>query len=197
MIVTFLAIISLLVSGLLMSQDSISDFDGNYYPTVVIGEQTWMAENLKSTHAASGRRINRICYGNFEHNCEHYGGLYSWNVAISGRKDSIKQGICPNGWHIPDDSEWQELIDAIGGADSASYKLKLGIVPGFNIQYAGNYHTRLKNFNFQDDNAYYWTASSFSKTAAWIWMFGEKHLNANRSTVPNIYGLSVRCLKNK
>lgn len=179
----------------LPAQDSISDFDGNYYQTVVIGDQTWMARNLKCEHDASGKKIHRICYGHYQPNCDFYGGLYSWDVMMCGNNEEQFRGICPEGWHLPCIAEWDTLIKNLGGADSAAFKLKTHHIDGFPLQYGGNFHNRLKNFNFQDNYAYYWTSTPYSSTAAWIWTFGRRNLNANRSTVPKVYCLSVRCVK--
>jgi len=119
--------------------------------------------------------------------------MYSWDALgiVSGNT----QGICPHGWHIPTDEEWSLMIETIGGADSASYRLRTDTTLGFNLQFGGNYHNRLDNFNYLDKIAYYWTADKYSPTAAWMRMIGRKNRNTNRSTVPRVYCLSVRCVK--
>ncbi len=180
--------------GQLASQDIVTDFDGNKYATALFGDQLWMAENLKSIHDARGEKIKRVCYHLIQENCEIYGGLYTWEELRVDEKNDSLQGICPDGWHIPTDEEWGILIESMGGADSAAYRLSRE-TPEFNIQYGGNYHSRLRNYNYLETNSYYWTANSFSKTAAFIWMIGKNNLNANRSSVPKVYGMSVRCIK--
>jgi len=105
--------------------------DGKTYKTIRIGEQLWMAENLKY----NTRRSNSSkCYNNLNSNCDTYGRLYDWRDAMqlpttstdrsTGSNDipSGFQGICPAGWHIPSDAEWQILINYIG--ESAGDKLK-------------------------------------------------------------------------
>ena len=176
------------------AQQSIRDFDGYTYRVKQIGEQVWMVENLKSIHDAEGIKIKRVCYDLVRENCDKYGGLYAWDeLRVDEASDSL-QGICPEGWHIPTDHDWSLLIENLGGADSAAYFMKKD-TSLFDIQYAGNYHYRLINYNYLDRIAYYWTASSYSSTAAWMRMIGKRNINTNRSTVPKAYCLSVRCIK--
>jgi uncharacterized protein (TIGR02145 family) len=89
------------------------------YRTVVIGSQTWMAENLNCN--VSGSK----CYGDDNANCAKYGRLYDWATAMDidkkynsrqkwGGSDVKHRGICPSGWHIPSHSEWKQLIDYVG-----------------------------------------------------------------------------------
>lgn len=76
--------------------------NGEIYKTVQIGNQTWMAENLRS-----------ISNDPNEVNCCNYGKLFLYS-----------QDVCPEGWHLPDSSEWQILIDYLGGNNIAGGKLK-------------------------------------------------------------------------
>jgi len=114
--------------------DTVTDVDGNVYLTVQIGNQLWMAENLKTTHYRNGDAIPRISdstkwinstntgaycyYKNNSANKDAYGCLYSWGAVCDNRK------IAPEGWHIPGDTEWQELIDYLGGGNTAGGKMK-------------------------------------------------------------------------
>lgn len=85
--------------------------DGEVYKVVCIGNQTWMAENLR--YAGAG-----VCYDNDESNCAIYGRLYSLKEAtgevVSNTNPSGIQGISPPGWHVPSSDEWRELFDASG-----------------------------------------------------------------------------------
>ena len=115
---------------LIIEEDQpVTDFDGNVYQTIKIGDQIWMAENLKSTHYSNGTPIQCFCYNNDTANVRTYGRLYRWADATtnpSSPKSNIGfiQGAAPVGWHIPSNAEWQRLIDYLGGNTTAGGKLK-------------------------------------------------------------------------
>ena len=84
------------------------------YKTIVIGTQRWMAENLD--YVVEGSK----CYSNNPANCNTYGSLYDWSTAMalssscnstscSSQIQSPHRGICPSGWHIPSQAEWNTL----------------------------------------------------------------------------------------
>ena len=108
----------------------VTDYDDNVYQTVQIGNQIWMAENLKTTHYSNGNTITEVyVYNNDENNVAIYGRLYTWAAAMSGTASSNTnpsgvQGVCPTGWHLPSDAEWTELSDFLGGTNIAGGKLK-------------------------------------------------------------------------
>jgi uncharacterized protein (TIGR02145 family) len=115
---------------------SVTDYDGNVYPVVVIGEQMWMAENLRATHYSDGEPLQFIedepnwditgpsdraysWYDYNETNKNIYGALYSWAAAMKNENGSDLnpsgvQGVCPVGWHIPSDAEWKEMEIHLG-----------------------------------------------------------------------------------
>lgn len=109
--------------------------DGQTYKTVLIGTRYWMAENLNYKTA------NSFCYDDLEENCELYGRLYTWSAAMDsagviskggencgyGQKctpDSIVQGVCPQGWHLPSSIDLSILFGEVGGIDVATLALK-------------------------------------------------------------------------
>lgn len=104
------------------AQGTVTDKEGNVYATIVIGTQTWMAENLRSTKYPDGSSIGQdgfYYYNNDISNKSSYGCLYIWDVAMRGEAASNsvpsgRQGVCPQGWHIPSDEEWKILEKHIG-----------------------------------------------------------------------------------
>lgn len=94
--------------------ETLTDIDGNIYRLVKIGEQWWLAENLKVTRNPIGQSVLGYCYDNDDTNCDSYGRLYNWDGAMNGATDERAQGICPNGWHIPSDADGAILIEYLG-----------------------------------------------------------------------------------
>ncbi len=116
-----------------MPDATVYDLDGNPYSSVTIGSQTWLTENLKTTKYANGETIPTIlnsddwknatigAWCHFENIPEWevpYGKLYNWFAITESRN------VCPAGWHVPTDAEWQTLITFLGGAEFAGNKLK-------------------------------------------------------------------------
>ncbi|MBR5982860.1 MAG: InlB B-repeat-containing protein [Bacteroidales bacterium] len=96
--------------------------DGNTYTTITIGEQTWMAENLRyegnTTIGTTTSTTTKYRYypNNNSSNVATYGYLYNWPATMNGASSSSSnpsgvQGICPNGWHLPSDAEWTQLTN--------------------------------------------------------------------------------------
>ena len=113
-----------------------TDDAGQTYGTVQIGGQCWMAENINiGTMLASGatnptttdNTIQKWCYNNDPAQCLANGGLYNWDEAMRGSLVSGARGICPSGWHIPSDTEYNKLEKTI-----------LGVIASPNAQYACN-----------------------------------------------------------
>jgi uncharacterized protein (TIGR02145 family) len=81
-----------------------TDFDGNIYQSVILGNQTWLGESLKSLHYCYGSEIpDVVAYNNDENLASIYGRLYTWDAAMNGSTYVSSQGACPCGWHVPSD----------------------------------------------------------------------------------------------
>ncbi len=113
---------------------TVADFDGNEYPTVIIGNQEWMAENLKVTHYRNGESIaypgdapdqwsnlSTGAYAWYNNNMEWkhiYGGLYNFYAVVN------QNGLCPEGWHVPTNEDWTVLMNTIGPNEPTGNLLK-------------------------------------------------------------------------
>lgn len=205
---------------------SVSDAQGRSYRTVTVGAQTWMAENLATVPTTAAD--SSWCYDNDTGNCTKYGRLYSWPTAMGigqgfatsllGASAARHRGICPQGWHLPQASEWAVLLDAIGSA-KAGTRLKAatgwgsfylnGITPvsgngtdsiGFRALPAGyrsiGYLTGAR-FEYQGTWAWFWSADEFSgaPSEAYRAKLTAADASVESSASSKSYGLSVRCVK--
>jgi len=109
--------------------DSVTDYDGNHYPTVEIGQQCWTKENLRTTQYTDGIDISvgtltsdSIAYryypNNNSTNVRTYGYFYNWAATMHGESGSNAnpsgvQGICPPGWHVPSKAEFEQLMNFV------------------------------------------------------------------------------------
>ena len=115
----------------------VTDFDGNVYRTVKIGNQTWMAENLKSTHYSDGTPIESFAYNGDTAMVRVYGRLYRSSAAVKPAAGSEVREAAPSGWHIPSVAEWQVLIEYLGGRSVAGGRLKATGIDHWNSPNAG------------------------------------------------------------
>ncbi|MDP4274632.1 MAG: FISUMP domain-containing protein [Bacteroidota bacterium] len=192
--------------------DPVADIDGNVYTVTQIGNQTWMAENLKVSHTPDGQPLTRYFYDNNAANGDSLGALYTWQTAMNGSTVEMAQGICPAGWHIPSDDEWKTLEiflgmsqeDADKGDDyetvcrglDVDTKLLPGSPAGFNARYAGFFDGQ--HYNSLNKNAYFWTSTSAKNTQgnAYIRMLGSGYRTICRGAKEQGFAFSVRCIKN-
>lgn len=178
------------------------DRDGQVYKTVEIGDQTWMAENLRyGKKVSNGSEIKDdaivayFCYDGDTIKCMKYGGLYSWsemmalpyncnNINCSDLidGDGIHQGICPQDWHVPSLTEWDVLFTAVGGQSAAGKALKSsenwinngdGLnTYGFSALPAGYASADGGQYFSEMSEAAFWTANIYSSYQAFYISFG-------------------------
>lgn len=127
-----------------LTYGSVTDIDGNKYATIQIGNQVWMAENLKTTKYNDGTTIPNVtdntawtalttsawCYYNNDskHN-NIYGKLYNAYAVESDK-------LCPKGWHVPTKEEWNELRGSVGGESGKKLKSAGTIEAGTGLWYS-------------------------------------------------------------
>jgi uncharacterized protein (TIGR02145 family) len=187
--------------------------DGKFYKTVEIDGKVWMAENLNAgsmINASNGginndgyqkdtTKIEKYCYSNKPENCDIYGGLYQWDAAMRFGDVSGSEGICPPGWHIPTQAEWEELFlyyeDDLG-VDAGS-ALMLGSQSGFQALFSGYLIFAERKYYDIRQAGYFWSSTVNPQL---------NHLSIGRSvyrgkvdfqedTYQKVNGLPVRCLK--
>lgn len=191
--------------------------DNQVYKTVVVGNQTWLAENLNYDVPGvytTGTVIDTI---NPNNPCKNYGRLYDWATIKNGTTSSSGklQGICPNGWHIPSEQEIQTLELYLGMSQSAmnqtnqrgtdqGTKMKAltswtsgarNNSSGFNVIGTGYYYSQTGKFRYFNESNHIWSSSEITGgTTVWaryIGTFGGIY----RGKYPKTYGFSCRCVK--
>jgi uncharacterized protein (TIGR02145 family) len=193
---------------------SMTDQEGNVYKTIVIGNQEWMAENLKTSIYRNGNSIGNItdnsqwsslttgawCNLNNNNSLEcPYGKLYNWYAVADSRN------VCPIGWHVPTDFELRTLYSSLGGESVAGSKMRSTgtsywpIENGFtNESGFSGLPGSVRNTNGQftpGNNVGGWWSSSEVSTAAWILYLTYSYSPAARVNYDKHYGYSVRCLR--
>jgi uncharacterized protein (TIGR02145 family) len=196
---------------------TITDIDGNLYNTVIIDNQCWMSENLKTSRYRNGGSIPYVvgntdwqalttgAWSNYNHDAVNdpiYGKLYNWYTTLGDT-------LCPAGWGVPTDAEWTTLTTYLGGESVAGGKMKsVGTAywnspntgatneSGFSALPGGSRDNDGSFFNISY-NAYFWSATEYDINYAWI---RNLYYN-NGSVIRNYYlnyksvGASVRCLR--
>jgi len=167
------------------------DRDGQTYKTIVIGSQTWMAENMNF------KTTDSWCYGDNANRCNKYGRLYAWSAAKS---------VCPIGWRLPDTADWRMVIVVAGGANKAGKKLKstsgwydngngtdefgFSALPGGTRGSDGHFY-------YADSTGYWWATAENGNGEAYgrIMDYDGDRVYEYRGYYN--YGFSVRCVKNE
>lgn len=199
-------------TGGTVSTPPVTDIEGNVYQTVKIGTQTWMAENLKTYLYQTGTPIgiDVFAYDNDLANADTFGLLYSYYAAL----ESAEQ-ICPMGWRIPDETDWELLFTYIGGSeyymnmtatgekmimDHPSWDI-ISLNPTNQSGFSGlpggmAFQSAMWEFMDKGTSGTWWGAGIGMNSAAYYRLDGESGLSMNiYSTPPTTEAYSVRCIK--
>jgi len=176
--------------------------DGQYYNTVDLGGLCWMAENLNygTMINASGNQtdngiVEKYCYTNNESLCDNtYGALYQWREMMQYSTTEGVQGVCPDGWHLPTETEWNALVNYIGGSANAGFELSEVGGSGFEALMAGQ--TNLFAYPFIDvgQRAYFWTSTQANSSYARNLYLIFNDYQSYSSQQDKYYGHSARCV---
>ena len=212
----------------------VDDRDGQTYKTVKIGDQWWMAENLNYAFTDVPYSFREItsdstswCYDNDSDNCTKYGRFYTWAIAMdsvgiwSGNgkdcgSDKIcsptypVRGICPEGWHLPDNGEWDVLFTVVGGGSKEEGKVLKSTsgwddyythigngtdVFGFSALPTGGRSCYGGKFNNESFYAIFWSSteydSDYGNAVSMAYSFDYAVLSKEEKPA----GISVRCLQ--
>jgi len=197
--------------------DSITDErDGKVYKTISIGEQTWIAENLNYADSANTPSLkgNVVCTNSFTIETYSDYGTYTYVPEDTFYTDAAgcfytwvaAQEICPDGWHLPDNDEWNELFATVGGADIAGKALKsqTGWDGGRNGSDAFGFSAiPVVSSRKNGYTAAYWSATEYSSEEASLVLVEQSsdqvNVSYNSKSNNQYYSInnykSVRCLK--
>lgn len=162
------------------------------YKIIVIGNQTWMAENMRLT-----KDVSFTClHGNLQ-NCNKYGPLYEFTVA---------NAVCPDGWKLPSNEEWETLVKNTGGTANSGYRLKAKTgwehegngsdMYSFNALPGGFIDNHNQSY-YEGEMALWWSSTELETSILARGIYYEKWEGAEivRVDTPKTAKHSVRCLK--
>ena len=188
------------------------DADSNSYYTTTIGTQTWMTENLKTTKFNDGTPISNVIADTSWTSLTAPAYcvvstmwrvlFYNWFAVNTGR-------LCPIGWHVPTDSDWETLIIYLGGASVAGGKLK-----AMSDSYA---YWQIPNTGATDEvyfratacgcranngtlyslheTGYWWSDNEYNTNSAWCQVMYYTSASIDRTYIDKKFGYSVRCIQ--
>ncbi len=195
-------------------------YEGQVYNTVQIGNQCWLKENLNvgtmvngSVEQTNNGIIEKYCFSNLSINCDEYGGLYQWDEMMNYNFVLGNQGICPQGWHIPTDSEWctvTQFVDPTVDCNTINWSgfdvgIKMKSTYGWNSQGNGTNTSGFKAVpGGLNDNGFFigasvynhlWSSTEYNASKSFTRTLSANYDNIYRDNIQKTYGLSVRCLK--
>lgn len=199
----------------------VTDYDGNYYKEVKIGKHKWLSKNLDVEHYRNGDKIPQVqdyeewsmiktgawCYPEYTQYydnkiittiCYDYGKLYNWYAVNDYR------GLAPEGWHIPDENEWNELIMYLGGYGKDAAGSKMCDITSWNNDnditnsskfsaLPGGYRDVLGTFAHVNNWGYFWSSEAGNKIAFFCLVYGSG--GVFKGLLGFNCGMAVRCIK--
>ncbi len=203
-------------------------YSGQVYNTVQILSQCWLKENLNAGAMIDGNInmtdngvMEKHCFDNNQANCTKYGGLYQWDEMMQYTTQQGAQGLCPLGWHIPCDKEWNVLEGAvdsqygIGDPEWNSIAIR-GFDAGTNLRTTTDWESPgngtdivgfsglpggliNENGNFYDNGfyGYWWNSTEYNYDNAWDHFLNYNSPDVTRFNSAKGYSFSVRCVRDE
>jgi uncharacterized protein (TIGR02145 family) len=195
---------------------TVTDIEGNVYRTVTIGNQIWMAENLRSRHYRNGDLIPNVTdtaawgaltsgawcwYDNDSAANAEYGMMYNWFAAADARN------IAPASWHVPSDADWTVLVNFLGNLGISGGKMKetgtahwfspnTGATneSGFTALPGGYRYTDNGAFKQKGYDGDWWSTTAVDTTYAWFRNIYYNYPSSGRYYYKKQNGFSIRCV---
>ncbi len=214
---TVMILVLLFFSSNGIKAQTITDYDDNVYDTVIIGTQVWMKQNLKVTHYNNGSIIPNVAdsaawvnlitgarcyYKNDSVTYDSvYGALYNWYAV------NDINGICPEGWHVSTDDDWQMAEAYLGGTDVAGGKMKEADTLHWaspNIEATnssrftglpGGMRDPDSKFDYVVEFGMWWANSEYNTSFVWSTYLWNLATHVDHNPIPKNYALSIRCVK--
>ena len=201
------------------------EYEGQVYNTIQIFSQCWLKENLNigvmitaPNPQTNNDTIEKYCMADMTYFCDIWGGLYFWDETMNYTAQGGVRGICPEGWHIPDELDWQ-ILEGVADSeyglgdpiwDNGNWR---GFDAGGNLKQTGNEHWEPPNTGATD--AFGFTAlpgGYFVQGDFWghnykgiFWTSGPpgkyiRNMDWNEARVRKAFGgsglaASIRCIK--
>jgi uncharacterized protein (TIGR02145 family) len=179
-------------------------YEGKTYNTVLIENQCWFKENLdvgtmiqSSQNQANNGIIEKYCYNDDPDYCIAYGGLYQWNEAMKYKTLPDTQGICPDGWHIPTESDFQAITASVNNNGNELISVGQGDgtnTSGFSALFAGYKHNFGPFTNLGTD-AMFWSSTEYDNGSADFFWVSFYNNYTSLLNYDKYEGFSVRCQK--
>lgn len=181
-------------------------FEGYIYPTILIGNQCWLAKNLNSGNqildseeTTNNGIVEKYCYDNDTANCSFYGGLYTWDEMMNYSSTKNSRGICPEGWHIPTQNDFVSLL---GYLDNNTKYIKVWgysvfldemNLSGFTALPGGYLQCDPRQFKYMAISGHFWSSDSdndfgLENSLNLKWNLHQNYIDKKRA-------VSVRCIK--
>jgi uncharacterized protein (TIGR02145 family) len=195
-----------------LSYGTVADIEGNVYKTIQIGNDAWMAENLKTTKFNDNKAIPLVTASNewlnlatpaycwWENDEDYkflYGAFYNWYTVQTGK-------LCPENWHVSTDEDWINLSNALGGNEAFNKILERPFSGDTTLMYTNSsgftslmhgYRVNTGGFIFSGGyGTTYWTSTE-SESPNYPWTWNNRLWRSNLFSKK--YGLSVRCVKDR
>ncbi len=207
------------------------DYDGNSYNSIEIGNQCWLAKNLKVTHYPNGDAIPLVTgntnwssldndniadayciYNNNANNeIDTYGALYTYAAAIGDdwtKDNNENQGVCPDGWHLPNNTEWDELSSFLGTNNSSKMAGNGALwadgpldqnanfgSSGFDALPGGQRYYGFGEYLYESEIGFWWSSVETISADAYFYSIGYDNTDLGSFSYKKSHGYSVRCIK--